>query len=592
VAGAFGLAFLGGHPQSAFIGSLAVLPYAVFRLVSLRPERGAAVRRAALLAGGAALGLGVAAIMLVPLVEALSQSYDISRGADPLPGRSGLAFLFPEYWGRPDGFLVSSQPTNFTERTAYVGAVPALLAVAGLVGRRPNGTQLFFVAVAIIAGLVAFKSGPVADLARDLPGLEDVNLARSVILIAFSGSVLAAFGLDLALSRRGNLRAMLAAAGALALLPVLGWAAARAGTLDQLGDALGELPRPGSDPASGEVLAYASVLRWLLVALAGLGLLALLLLRPARSRLTVPAIVALAAADLLVLAAGFHPSVEERRGAPPPPGSVRFLQRAPGEGRVAGDLEALGPNSASRYGLADARGHELPVVERQRRLWGALGGGGGLQRTIVDAAAPGTGRLLDVYGVRWVLSSRLGGPGYREAYTGHGGRVVENVSPLPRAWVAHGWRPTGSMTGALSLMTRSAASEVLARPVVEGARPPAPGSPRRPSPARVVEESDTSVTVRTRAGAAGYLILLDTHYPGWKAEVDGEEEEIRPANAAFRAVSVPAGQHEVRFRYRPASAYAGAAITGVSLLLVVALLIVSRRRRRYGARPWASRAAR
>jgi hypothetical protein len=39
------------------------------------------------------------------------------------------------------------------------------------------------------------------------------------------------------------------------------------------------------------------------------------------------------------------------------------------------------------------------------------------------------------------------------------------------------------------------------------------------------------------------------------------------ANAAFRAVSVPAGEHEVRMDYRPASFTLGLAVTGLALLL-------------------------
>jgi len=61
----------------------------------------------------------------------------------------------------------------------------------------------------------------------------------------------------------------------------------------------------------------------------------------------------------------------------------------------------------------------------------------------------------------------------------------------------------------------------------------------------------------------------------------GREAEIRPANAAFRAVSVPRGKHEVSFSYRPTSVYAGGAIS-LSALVVLAVLaatgLVGRRR--------------
>ncbi len=97
----------------------------------------------------------------------------------------------------------------------------------------------------------------------------------------------------------------------------------------------------------------------------------------------------------------------------------------------------------------------------------------------------------------------------------------------------------------------------------------------------MVENSDTEVRVAVSARAPGRLVLLDTFYPGWKAEVNGRETEIRPANAAFRAVAVPAGRSEVRFRYRPASAVVGGAVSVVSLLVLVALTVLGYRRRRW-----------
>jgi uncharacterized membrane protein YfhO len=52
---------------------------------------------------------------------------------------------------------------------------------------------------------------------------------------------------------------------------------------------------------------------------------------------------------------------------------------------------------------------------------------------------------------------------------------------------------------------------------------------------------------------AGYLVLADTHYPGWNATTDGLASEILPANHAFRAVQLSKGQHTVVFEYAPVS---------------------------------------
>jgi uncharacterized membrane protein YfhO len=70
----------------------------------------------------------------------------------------------------------------------------------------------------------------------------------------------------------------------------------------------------------------------------------------------------------------------------------------------------------------------------------------------------------------------------------------------------------------------------------------------------------------------GYLVLTDTHYPGWQATVDGAPAEILVANHAFRAVVLGAGQHIVEFIYRPLSFRLGAWLTLAATLLLVGMV--------------------
>jgi hypothetical protein len=67
----------------------------------------------------------------------------------------------------------------------------------------------------------------------------------------------------------------------------------------------------------------------------------------------------------------------------------------------------------------------------------------------------------------------------------------------------------------------------------------------------------------------GYLMLGDTFYPGWQAWVDGRRAQVLRANYAFRAVHLDAGEHEVRFRYRPRSLILGTICSAIALMGVV-----------------------
>lgn len=82
--------------------------------------------------------------------------------------------------------------------------------------------------------------------------------------------------------------------------------------------------------------------------------------------------------------------------------------------------------------------------------------------------------------------------------------------------------------------------------------------------------NSVSLSVSTQQG--GYLVLADSWYPGWLATIDGEPVEVLRADYLFRAVYVPAGVHQLDFRYHPLSLYIGLAISAFSWLAVALLL--------------------
>jgi hypothetical protein len=49
----------------------------------------------------------------------------------------------------------------------------------------------------------------------------------------------------------------------------------------------------------------------------------------------------------------------------------------------------------------------------------------------------------------------------------------------------------------------------------------------------------------------GFLVLSDTYYPGWRAEVDGNKTKILRANYAFRAIKLSKGATHIVFFYKP-----------------------------------------
>jgi hypothetical protein len=105
------------------------------------------------------------------------------------------------------------------------------------------------------------------------------------------------------------------------------------------------------------------------------------------------------------------------------------------------------------------------------------------------------------------------------------------------------------------------------------------GAPGAAAPAAVRFERDEPehLVLDVDAPAAGFLVLSDQYFPGWKARIDGRDVPIHRANYAFRAVEVPGGQSQIEFRYAPMSVALGAAVSAVSVLAVAVLSVRSLR---------------
>jgi hypothetical protein len=99
-----------------------------------------------------------------------------------------------------------------------------------------------------------------------------------------------------------------------------------------------------------------------------------------------------------------------------------------------------------------------------------------------------------------------------------------------------------------------------------------PGAPVTGS-ARITSYVPEEVGVEVQADAPGVLVLNDLHSPGWSATVGGEPASILDVNLVVRGVRVPAGRHEVVFRYEAPGLATGLLLSGLSLVLLVLLLL-------------------
>lgn len=561
-----GLQFLAGHPESSFHVGVAAVLFGALRLSRMPDER---LRRAGLGVLGLAAGTALAAIVLVPFLELVAHSGDLTERANRAPAHLRRAYLLsvamPEYWGRPTQVMLEP---FINARAFYVGALPLLLALIAIL--RPTRERVALGATAVVCLAVAAGIPPFFQIANHLPGFDTAINTRLGIVACLALALLAAFGLDDVIARRARLpKVLLAVAVVLPALIVLVHAPVR---LSQLGDAAGIAA--GVVDATGKanlpgLLPMSAALDWLVIA--GVGV-AIVLWRP------IPAlIVGVVVLDLLRFGMGQNPAIPIDHAKQPTTAAIRFLQhREPA--RFAGLVPDFGitpipADVAMRYGLTDARGYDYPIVNRYDALWKRAVAPNlpFIPPTTLATTTPLSLKILGMLGVR----SLVGQPGDKRlplpvAYDGPDARIYDNPRALPRAWVVPSARPVADQLDAVT-----APSFDPRREAVTDGGAPVTGTGGTATITRASD--DQHVTLRTNG--SGMLVLSDTWYPGWHATVDGRDAKIERVDQMLRGVRLPPGTHTVEMAYRPTSFRIGWIVSLVTALALVAAVLIARRRR-------------
>ena len=60
-----------------------------------------------------------------------------------------------------------------------------------------------------------------------------------------------------------------------------------------------------------------------------------------------------------------------------------------------------------------------------------------------------------------------------------------------------------------------------------------------------------AIALAVDADRPGYLLFWDGYDPEWTADIDGKPVEVLRANLGSKAIVLPRGRSEIRFRYRP-----------------------------------------
>jgi len=562
---AYGFMLLGGHPPTVIHLTVGIFVYFLFRLASNRGR--SAMRRSGLFLCSLAAGALLAAPQIIPYLEYYRESSTIEASAAQarwsihLSPKTLIHVLLPHASGSPAaGFEDLQVPLglqakdNFNERTGYVGIVPLFLALVAVACRRCRFSY-FFLAAVTLSLLVVYGAPPLPMLIKMLPVLNSVNHVRLWLFAEFGLAVLAGLGLDV-LSRIENRRrtAFLAAGFSIASVAGILWFSRI------LAPKLATLPEPARD----------FLLQQLVVFGCGLLALAVAAFRPVglKPRFALAVCIGWTAFDLLWFGMGYNPAIPLERYYPQTP-AIEFLQKESSLSRILGAGSTLEPNTAAVYGLDDVRGSDFITVRRYEELITGKAGD-----FLFYGSAPEQPVALPLLNTKFLLLPEPAdlNPDQFELVYSNEIAIYRFRQCLERALVVfdHEVVPDPSV--------------ILARVRTEGFDPrrsllleenpdrdPVPtgtGIPGKDATVRITRYQPDEVVIEASMPKPGFLLLLDTYFPGWKASVDGRRTRIYRADYNFRAVALPPGRSTVRFVYRPDSLLIGCAMSAASLVLL------------------------
>jgi hypothetical protein len=567
--GVLAMQLLAGHAQWTFYSLLLASGYAVWRIVAERKPRKELVR---ILIGGViagALAIGIAGAQLLPTAElqresqrasGVDEDFALNFSFSPL---SLITLFNPNFFGNPgDGSYVIGGA--YFETAAYIGVIPVMLALVGTIHyfrmRRRGATESipveraylipFFALVTVVSLVFAFgKFTPIYVLLyRYVPTFNLFQApARWLLLAVFSLAILAACAVPMwrpwPQTRR---RARLLLIGAVGLIA--------AGIIVQM-----------TSPGLGRIVLQMA---------SGLTILGVLLMATAMILITHPlnerrwprwaiSVLLFVAVDLWWASSMSNPTVpasfydrhtplttarifipDPKNAALPEVAFENYLPlsdyRAAVEKRVA-YRESLLPNlnlldrqpSLNNFDPLRPEG-----LERFTGLLNRLPSGDARLVQLLNAGAtqigPGNPAALPRV---WLVSNAV---------------RVRNIDEAERTISAEGWNPHQTAT--------IESDTDISLPMAN-----------RTGTATITQETPQELTIAVNAPDGGYLIVADTYYTGWEAQIDETPTRIYRANMAFRAIIVPPGTHTVGMSYKPRSFAIGVATSGITLAICAVL---------------------
>lgn len=547
-----------GHLQTALYVTSAAILYAIYKFKETKK-----IKNLLTILFSLGLGLLLSAVQILPTLEFISLSArNIDQGFTPgrkdwfIPIQHLIQFLAPDYFGNPTTYNYWGI-WNYAEFVGFVGLMPLTLVTMTILKRGRH--VMFFTALLIISLALALEN-PLSKIPYlfKFPFIQSLQPSRIIVLICFSLSVLAAFGLDQLTATKPKKKYIF-----VYLIPlVMLFAVALITYLKK-----GIFPSvPDLDP---RYIALRNLAFPILFAAASVFIISTRFIKIPR-KILITAIFLVTFIDLFRFAYKFTP-FSRLPAIFPTTQTIEFLKSDKEPYRITTlDRRIMHPNIAGAYQIESIDGYDPLYLKSYAQYISVMESNNpnaevsSFNRILTPQIQ--SSKLLNLLNVKYMVSfDEINSPDLVKVNQEGITKTYENKKVLPRAFFVENVIPAPNKEEEYATLLRpdfDLSTKATAEGYSYGTQPSF-------AKAEVSNYSGSTLVINTESARFRPLVVTNINYPGWRAKIDGKETKIFETDAIFQLVEVPQGKHTVEFKFAPQSFYNGLYLSVAGLLLTL-----------------------
>lgn len=465
----------------------------------------------------------------------------------------------------------------------YSGILPLLFAFIAIIYGRRNRIVLFFAGIIFIFILLSLgKLFPIYEiLYKYLPGFSMIRYpVKFFSFVVLGGSILAGFGYDYLIAKKGRLilnlfsTFILIYAGSFLLFDL---------NQEKAIYFLKKIYFPSALDSQIDTWAnslFANFIVICSITISGILFIFLLFKEKISTKIFNFAIVSIIIVDLFLFGIRINPLISQeiytyKSNAlqfilqdrdcyrimlePETERYFRIIRGGTLEEALINVQKSLVPNYGLFHKIFDAQGYESLRLNDYTQLL-----------KIIEKE--GRSNLLDLLNIKYVISKfELKINQLKLVYEDEAIKIYWNTTCFPRVFLVSNVRVIKDRNRILAVM-KSPSFDPTKEVILEEEIPNGKFEIRN-SKFEIIDYQPNKVIIKAHSSNDCILFLSDTYYPGWRAFVDGKLTKVYRANYTFRAISFPAGEHEIEFVYLPFCFLVGIVGSAITVFISIGLIL-------------------